>query len=160
MFRLLCSGKMMKSLNGSTLKTNVRCFGDDPPRMERSTECFLRLTHSTDVHLFEVITFFTAINSIQILGRVGVEPQQRGTEQHPVVTFTVATHTNFKWMFPRFSVLLFPNLSFASLFSLSNDIGMRITIGHSVSIGTKWLCSNRHCVRRRKTIWRKVNAYW
>lgn len=32
-----------------------------------------------------------------MLGRVGVEPQQRGNEAHPVVTFSLATHNNYKF---------------------------------------------------------------
>lgn len=31
-----------------------------------------------------------------ILGRVGADPQKRGNEEHPVVTFSVATHNNYK----------------------------------------------------------------
>ena len=37
-----------------------------------------------------------ALNQVTLLGRVGGEPQKRGTEQHPVVVFSLATHTNFK----------------------------------------------------------------
>lgn len=36
------------------------------------------------------------LNQVTLLGRVGGEPQKRGTEQHPVVVFSLATHTNFK----------------------------------------------------------------
>lgn len=32
-----------------------------------------------------------------MLGRVGGEPQKRGTEEHPVVIFSLATHTNYKY---------------------------------------------------------------
>lgn len=37
-----------------------------------------------------------AINTVTLLGRVGGNPQLRGTEAHPVVTFSMATHTNYK----------------------------------------------------------------
>lgn len=39
-----------------------------------------------------------AINSVTLLGRVGADPQLRGNAQHPVVTFSLATHTNYKWV--------------------------------------------------------------
>ncbi|KAF7993183.1 hypothetical protein HCN44_006243 [Aphidius gifuensis] len=34
--------------------------------------------------------------NVQLLGRVGADPQKRGSEQHPVVVFSLATHTNYK----------------------------------------------------------------
>ncbi|XP_074104321.1 mitochondrial single stranded DNA-binding protein [Cotesia typhae] len=37
------------------------------------------------------------LNQVCLLGRVGGEPQKRGTEQHPVVVFSLATHTNYKY---------------------------------------------------------------
>ncbi|XP_047003767.1 single-stranded DNA-binding protein, mitochondrial [Schistocerca americana] len=37
------------------------------------------------------------INEVKLLGRVGAEPQRRGTEEHPVVIFSLATHTNYKY---------------------------------------------------------------
>ncbi|XP_055375333.1 single-stranded DNA-binding protein, mitochondrial [Condylostylus longicornis] len=37
------------------------------------------------------------INSITLLGRIGADPQKRGTDQHPVVTFSLATHNNYKY---------------------------------------------------------------
>lgn len=32
-----------------------------------------------------------------MLGRVGAEPQKRGSTEHPVVTFSLATHDNYKY---------------------------------------------------------------
>ena len=32
-----------------------------------------------------------------LLGRVGADPLKRGTDQHPVVTFSLATHNNYKY---------------------------------------------------------------
>lgn len=29
------------------------------------------------------------------MGRVGADPQKRGTEEHPVVVFSLATHQNY-----------------------------------------------------------------
>ncbi|XP_008543907.1 single-stranded DNA-binding protein, mitochondrial [Microplitis demolitor] len=37
------------------------------------------------------------LNQVCLLGRVGGEPQKRGTEEHPVVVFSLATHTNYKY---------------------------------------------------------------
>ncbi|XP_039294682.1 single-stranded DNA-binding protein, mitochondrial [Nilaparvata lugens] len=38
-----------------------------------------------------------SINHVTLLGRVGADPQKRGTEQHPVVVFSLATNTNYKY---------------------------------------------------------------
>ncbi|CAI6347679.1 unnamed protein product [Macrosiphum euphorbiae] len=35
------------------------------------------------------------INKVTLLGRVGGDPQKRGTEEHPVVVFSLATHQNY-----------------------------------------------------------------
>ncbi|XP_073967471.1 mitochondrial single stranded DNA-binding protein [Choristoneura fumiferana] len=37
------------------------------------------------------------INQVTLLGRVGADPQKRGTEAHPVVNFPLATHFNYKY---------------------------------------------------------------
>jgi single-strand DNA-binding protein len=37
------------------------------------------------------------INTVSLLGRVGAEPQKRGSDEHPVVTFSLATHNNYKY---------------------------------------------------------------
>lgn len=38
---------------------------------------------------------YIAINKVTLLGRVGADPQKRGTDEHPVVVFSLATHQNF-----------------------------------------------------------------
>lgn len=38
---------------------------------------------------------FLAINKVTLLGRVGADPQKRGTQEHPVVVFSLATHQNY-----------------------------------------------------------------
>ncbi|KAF2884482.1 hypothetical protein ILUMI_21699 [Ignelater luminosus] len=38
-----------------------------------------------------------SINSVQLLGRVGADPQRKGSEQHPVVIFSLATHNNYRY---------------------------------------------------------------
>lgn len=39
----------------------------------------------------------TAVNNVTLLGRVGADPQKRGTTEHPLVIFSLATHTNYKY---------------------------------------------------------------
>ncbi|RZF32844.1 hypothetical protein LSTR_LSTR009395 [Laodelphax striatellus] len=38
-----------------------------------------------------------SINHVTLLGRVGADPQKRGSDQHPVVVFSLATNTNYKY---------------------------------------------------------------
>lgn len=45
-----------------------------------------------------VIPFpLSAVNTVTLLGRVGVDPQKRGSDEHPVVTFSMATHNNYRY---------------------------------------------------------------
>ncbi|KAJ8952398.1 hypothetical protein NQ318_014490 [Aromia moschata] len=37
------------------------------------------------------------INSVQLLGRVGADPQKKGTEEHPIAVFSLATHSNYRY---------------------------------------------------------------
>ncbi|XP_076629478.1 mitochondrial single stranded DNA-binding protein [Colletes latitarsis] len=37
------------------------------------------------------------INQITLLGRTGNDPQKRGSEDHPVVIFSLATHSNYRY---------------------------------------------------------------
>ncbi|XP_075234405.1 mitochondrial single stranded DNA-binding protein isoform X2 [Lycorma delicatula] len=38
-----------------------------------------------------------SLNSVTLLGRVGGEPQKRGSDEHPVVIFSLATNTNYRY---------------------------------------------------------------
>ena len=38
------------------------------------------------------------MNQVTLLGRVGADPQKKGTAEHPVVTFSLATHTSYNNM--------------------------------------------------------------
>lgn len=40
---------------------------------------------------------FLAINTVQLLGRVGADPQRKGTDTHPIAVFSMATHTNYRY---------------------------------------------------------------
>lgn len=37
------------------------------------------------------------VNNVTLLGRVGINPQLRGTDSKPVVVFTLATNTNYRY---------------------------------------------------------------
>lgn len=53
-----------------------------------------------------------------LLGRVGSDPQKRGSTEHPVVIFSLATHTNYKYetgMYNR------PNFSFKYAIMLCSE---------------------------------------
>lgn len=41
--------------------------------------------------------FISAINSVTLLGRVGSNPVKRGSVEHPVVTFSLATNSNYSY---------------------------------------------------------------
>lgn len=50
--------------------------------------------------LFLRANFFillVGINNVTLLGRVGADPQKRGSSEHPVIIFSLATHTNYKY---------------------------------------------------------------
>lgn len=46
-----------------------------------------------------IVTKFSiaAINQVTLLGRVGADPQKRGSEEHPVINFPLATHFHYKY---------------------------------------------------------------
>ncbi|CAH0561235.1 unnamed protein product [Brassicogethes aeneus] len=37
------------------------------------------------------------INNVQLLGRVGADPQKKGSEDHPIAVFSLATHSNYRY---------------------------------------------------------------
>lgn len=43
------------------------------------------------------LILIAAINEVTLLGRVGADPQKRGSVEHPLVIFSLATHTNYKY---------------------------------------------------------------
>lgn len=97
MFKLIQNVHILNGIKNTRLAGNVlacRSFSDEAPRMEKSKFEEKRQCEKFEVNF--VSNQFTAINSVQLLGRVGADPQRRGSEEHPVVTFTVATHNNYK----------------------------------------------------------------
>jgi len=63
-----------------------------PAKIEKSKWLYVFHCEITQIICFSN----AAVNTVTILGRVGADPQLRGSQEHPVVTFSVATHTNYK----------------------------------------------------------------
>ncbi|XP_018325678.1 single-stranded DNA-binding protein, mitochondrial [Agrilus planipennis] len=38
-----------------------------------------------------------SLNHVQLLGRVGADPQRKGSDDHPVVVFSMATNSNYRY---------------------------------------------------------------
>ncbi|RZC14234.1 SSB domain containing protein [Asbolus verrucosus] len=57
----------------------------------------IRQSSSTSTNEHETPKIEKTINSVQLLGRVGGDPQRKGSEEHPMVTFSLATHTNYRY---------------------------------------------------------------
>ncbi|XP_042225723.1 single-stranded DNA-binding protein, mitochondrial-like isoform X2 [Homarus americanus] len=56
----------------------------------------LKLSENDGLQTQRVERLEKTVNQVLLLGRVGVNPEKRGSEQHPVVTFSMATHTNYR----------------------------------------------------------------
>ncbi|XP_045492214.1 single-stranded DNA-binding protein, mitochondrial [Colias croceus] len=52
--------------------------------------------HTTSAHC-DAQTTEKTINQVTLLGRVGADPQKRGSEEHPVINFPLATHFSYKY---------------------------------------------------------------
>ncbi|CAF4935927.1 unnamed protein product [Pieris macdunnoughi] len=52
--------------------------------------------HTTTVNYDSQVSEKT-LNQVTLLGRVGADPQKRGTEEHPVINFPLATHFSYKY---------------------------------------------------------------
>jgi len=63
-------------------------------KMKDSTETFFEAEESTHEPAPTTVTREKTINSVTLLGRLGSAPQKRGTEEHPVVVLSLATHIN------------------------------------------------------------------
>ena len=72
------------------LRLNTTTTTDyEPPRIEKSKP------HR--FYEFSSKIIVSGINSVQLLGRVGADPQKKGTEEHPIAVFSMATHTNYRY---------------------------------------------------------------
>lgn len=58
--------------------------------------CRISLSENDVLPTQKVERLEKTVNQVLLLGRVGGNPEKRGTEQHPVVTFSMATHTNYR----------------------------------------------------------------
>lgn len=41
--------------------------------------------------------FYLALNQVQLIGRVGRDPEKKGSSDHPITVFSMATHTNYRY---------------------------------------------------------------
>ncbi|XP_034825160.1 single-stranded DNA-binding protein, mitochondrial [Maniola hyperantus] len=55
-----------------------------------------KLLHTT-VAKYDAQNTEKTINQVTLLGRVGADPQKRGSEEHPVINFPLATHFSYKY---------------------------------------------------------------
>ncbi|XP_015926644.2 single-stranded DNA-binding protein, mitochondrial isoform X1 [Parasteatoda tepidariorum] len=76
-FSILRSNVLRKASKPLSAMTAVRKFNDDQTSPRVPLE--------------------KSINHVTLLGRVGTNPQARGSEAKPVVIFTLATNTNYKY---------------------------------------------------------------
>ncbi|XP_029177297.1 single-stranded DNA-binding protein, mitochondrial [Nylanderia fulva] len=63
----------------------------------RSQICRLNNLRFLSQEAKEATKIEKTVNNVTLLGRVGAEPQKRGSTEHPVVIFSIATHTNYKY---------------------------------------------------------------
>lgn len=71
-----------------------------------------------------------AMNAVTILGRVGAEPQRRGNEEHPVVTFSIATHNNYKYDALSLNFCSFVvNILYLNFSDMNLEIGLKKLTG-------------------------------
>ncbi|XP_046978395.1 single-stranded DNA-binding protein, mitochondrial [Vanessa cardui] len=58
---------------------------------------FLTQPLHTTTAQYEAQNTEKTINQVTLLGRVGADPQKRGSEEHPVINFPLATHFSYKY---------------------------------------------------------------
>lgn len=98
----------LRPLVSNAVNTFVRAAGTstqsqvEPARMEKSKKAiftnlgkFICFSHIN--YFINNCIFLLAINNVTLLGRVGADPQRKGTDEHPVVVFSMATHTNYRY---------------------------------------------------------------
>lgn len=65
------------------------------PQMIRNSRTIKNIQTSTDIDVNMKLE--KSINQVTLLGRVGGEAQKKGSNEHPVVIFSLATHNNYKY---------------------------------------------------------------
>nr|XP_023024754.1 single-stranded DNA-binding protein, mitochondrial isoform X1 [Leptinotarsa decemlineata] len=63
----------------------------------REQTIFERLSSSSAKSQQEPPRIEKTINNVQLLGRVGADPQRKGTDDHPIAVFSLATHSNYRY---------------------------------------------------------------
>ncbi|XP_058811371.1 single-stranded DNA-binding protein, mitochondrial [Topomyia yanbarensis] len=53
--------------------------------------------HALRTYCSEPSRIEKTVNTVSLLGRIGADPQKRGNDAHPVVTFSLATHSNYRY---------------------------------------------------------------
>ncbi|PBC25589.1 single-stranded DNA-binding protein, mitochondrial [Apis cerana] len=66
------------------------------PQMIKNSRTIKNIQTSTDIDANMKLE--KSINQVTLLGRVGGEAQKKGSNEHPVVIFSLATHNNYKYM--------------------------------------------------------------
>lgn len=94
------SVNIARGIKNTRMTTNglgQRNFYEQKRHLEKSRYYFRSLQETQQRINIEVnIESISAINAVNLLGRVGAEPNQRGSEKHPIVTFSVATHSSIQ----------------------------------------------------------------
>lgn len=83
-----------------------------------------------------------AVNQITLMGRVGGDPQKRGSSEHPVVVFSMATHSNYNYQSGKCKNNTFSLTSFQLLLSDNDELNI-ITYTGGILQKTDW---HRICV--------------
>ncbi|KAG0727443.1 Single-stranded DNA-binding protein, mitochondrial [Chionoecetes opilio] len=84
-------GRAMKQLSGSGWGSGRLAVGR---WVHTSSQQYS--SEESDLQIQKVERLEKSLNQVMLLGRVGGTPEKRGTEEHPVVTFSLATHTNYR----------------------------------------------------------------
>ncbi|XP_003697641.2 single-stranded DNA-binding protein, mitochondrial [Apis florea] len=66
------------------------------PQMIKNSRIIKNMQISTDTIDINM-KLEKSINQVTLLGRVGGEAQKKGSDEHPVVIFSLATHNNYKY---------------------------------------------------------------
>lgn len=93
MFRILGKTQIFDAVRTNIQSIKYCTSAEMPKRLEKC-----KSSKFIEVKTDKITPFFLilAINEVTLLGRVGADPQLRGNEVNPVVTFSVATHFNYK----------------------------------------------------------------
>ena len=75
----------------SLAREGNRSFCSSYPAVEKSKFFNMTSGMTRETHICHL-----GLNQVTLLGRVGVDPQMKGSDKHPVVTFSLATNTNIR----------------------------------------------------------------